>query len=133
MQPSVINNIHFHYESSLPLHEAEVNISFKKEKPIVHVRAFNGYQEPTVKKSFKITLEQFRELENSIKFFEGSIPDDKTLGLDGSHWFLEYDVGEEKRLYEFWSPEIDTKSRDLEKFMVVCKKIIEIAEIKIEG
>jgi hypothetical protein len=42
-------------------------------------------------------------------------------------------VGEEKRSYEFWSPKIDTHSRDLEKFMVVCKKIIEIAEIKTEG
>jgi hypothetical protein len=76
MQPSVINNIHFHFKSSLPLNKAEVRISCKNGKPIV-------------KKSFKITLVQFRELENSIKFFQDSIPDDKTLGLDGSHWLLE--------------------------------------------
>lgn len=131
MQQFVINNIHFHFRSSLPLHEAEVRINCKNENSTLQVKASNGYQLPSVKKSFNITFKQFRELENAIQIFSHSVPDDKALGLDGSHWFLEYDMGDKKKSYEFWSPEIDSKSRGLKEFMHVCMQIFKLAEIEI--
>jgi len=109
-------------------YEVDIKIMMEEE-PLVIVKAFFGYESSDIDNSFKISLKQFRELKDSINTLNKANIEDKPIGLDGSDWVLEYNFNEKTKTYEFWSPEVNTKERNLEEFMSVCKQIMEIAKL----
>jgi hypothetical protein len=128
MNHSDINNIHFRYINSMLFYEVDIKIMIEIE-PLVIVKAFFGYKNSDIDNTFKISLKQFGELKDIINTLNKANIEDKTMGLDGSDWVLEYDINEKTKTYEFWSPEVNTKERKLEEFMSVCKQIMKIAKL----
>jgi uncharacterized membrane protein YukC len=128
MNPSDINKVHFRYMDSMSSYETDIKIRMEKE-PLIIVKAFRGFENSDIDTSFQVSINKIKELKEAIKLLNNENFIDKTMGVDGSYWMLEYDINGKTKTFEVWSPEVDTKNRKLELFMSVCKQIMEIAKL----
>jgi hypothetical protein len=81
------------------------------------------------KEDFDLVAEKVLGL-SSVEMLKGSNPSNPTIGNDGIGVILEIVVTMDKISYSIWSPSCNTKERNLEPFLAICKEILLIAKMK---
>lgn len=81
------------------------------------------------KEDFNSVAEKVMALSSS-EMLKGMNPSNARIGFDGSTVILEIVVTMDRISYSIWSPRCDTKERNLEQFLAICKEILFLAKIK---
>jgi hypothetical protein len=91
------------------------------------------FQYSKIDTSFLIDRGEFIKIIDLIKSISASdIYSYSTMGADGSSCGISFGNFQNLISYNVWSPDINTKERRLENFMIAFKAIIEIAKIDSE-
>jgi len=84
----------------------------------------------------KISKENFNKIAemcmnlSSYTIFKRMNPSNPIMGMDGIIVNLELVVTMDKISYSIWSPDYNTKERNLEPFLAICKEILLLAKLK---
>lgn len=84
----------------------------------------------------KISKEDFNSVAekviglSSFELLKGMNPSNPVIGNDGYGVILEIVVTVDKISYSIWSPSRNTKERNLESFLTICKGILLLAKLK---
>lgn len=81
------------------------------------------------KADFNRISEKSMNLSSSM-VLKGMNPSNPMIGNDGNVANLEIVVTMDKITYSIWSPAYNTKARNLEPFLAICKEILLLAKIK---
>ncbi|GAB4459506.1 MAG: hypothetical protein Fur0028_13130 [Bacteroidales bacterium] len=107
-----------------------------KNNPII----YNDKPETWLKRDFdtiiKIRKEDFNKIAemsmslSSFTILKGMNPSNPIIGNDGIVANLELVVTMDKISYSIWNPSSNTKERNLEPFLAICKEILLLAKMK---
>lgn len=81
------------------------------------------------KEDFNRIAEKSMNLSSSM-ILKGMNPSNPIIGNDGTGVILEIVVTMDKISYSIWSPDYNTKERNLEPFLAICKEILLLAKLK---
>ncbi|MCX6225495.1 MAG: hypothetical protein NTV01_12230 [Bacteroidia bacterium] len=91
---------------------------------------------PEANISYSMSILQFNKLGAMVKglsteqLLVGMNPSNPILGTDGSVESLELVVPMDRISFSFWSQTSETKERNLEPFLAICKEILLLAKLK---
>ena len=129
-----IDYIAFRFEHSLRIPYNRVIIEMINGQSEIEVKVHSvpmnndkQWDNTKIDKSFKIDTKLFTDLANEV-FALNKIDLKKAMtgGLDGTECSIEFGTFGSTVTYKFWSPDVETKNRDLTDFIRICKKMIEI-------
>ena len=67
---------------------------------------------------------------SSFEVLKGMNPSNPIIGNHGTSVILEIALPMDKISYSIWSPSCNTKERNLEPFLAICKDILLLAKMK---
>ena len=129
-----IDYIAFRFSHSLriPYSQVTIEIIKRQTETIVEVHSKpmnndNEWKSSKIDKSFGIEEKIFIELTNEVLDLN-KIDLKKALvgGVDGTECAIEFGTYGSTVTYKFWSPDYDTRKRELTDFMRLCKELIKI-------
>lgn len=107
-----------------------------KNNPVFKADDYDTWLERDSDTIIKISEEEFNRIAmmtmnlSSSMIFKGMNPSNPLIGNDGYGVNLELDVTMDKIYYSIWCPSYNTKERNLEPFLEVCKDILLLAKMK---
>jgi len=140
--PQKIDEIEFSYISSRRIPFSEVKIQIARmpsnDSAIAFVQTRPASTDPKwqyskIEKFITIDLQYFEKFANEASSFD-KINMDKAheYGHDGSTWEIQFGSKGKNKSYRFWSPDYNTKERDLTAFVNLCEQIVEVSKLEKE-
>lgn len=141
--PQKINEIEFSYTNSRRIPFSEVKIKIAKmsnnnNSAIVFVQSRSASNDPQwdyskIEKSIIIDMKTFKKFATAASSLEKiNIKKAYLDGKDGSTWQIQFGSKGKNKSYSFWSPNYNTKERELATFVKLSEQIIEISKLKKE-
>lgn len=125
-----------HIRLSLYHKDSTVSLLGIKYNPIVDTHDYKTWLKRDVDTIIEISTEKFNRIAemsmnlSSSLIIEGAKPSNPKIGNDGVVVNLELVVTMDKISYNVWSPMHNTKERNLESFLDICKEILLSAKLK---
>lgn len=121
----------------IPYNQIIIDIQLNKNKPSLSVKSMplnndDQWSYSKIDTSFTISSDEFNKLTSTIeKMLDSGLGiNDTVSGKDGSEWLLQFEYKGVTKVYKAWSPDYDTKNRELNNFMENCRLIVETAKLK---
>lgn len=138
--PQKIDEIEFSYTNSrrIPFNEVKIKIAkmSNNNSAIVFVQSRSASNDPQwdyskIEKSIIIDMKIFKKFATAASSFEKiNIKKAYLDGKDGSTWQIQFGSKGKNKSYSFWSPNYNTKERELATFVKLSEQIIEISKLK---
>ena len=136
---SGINEITFNFRHSLriPDHHVTIHIENYRHEITVKVKSepLKGYEKEwghtRIDTTYKITADVFQQLTQSVLLIDGNsiIKRLNDRGMDGTVCEIKFGSFQNAVSYKFWSPQYNTKQRNLDSFLDACKLIIRTGKL----
>lgn len=140
--PQKIDEIEFSYINSRRIPFSEVKIKIAKmpnnNSAIVFVQSRSASNDPQwdyskIEKSTIIDMVTFKKFANAASSLDKiNIEKAYVEGKDGSTWQIQFGSKGKNKSYNFWSPNYNTKERELTTFVNLSEQIIETSKLKKE-
>jgi len=107
-----------------------------KKNPILNLKDYKTWLKRDADTIIKISKEDFNLVTekvmklSSFEMLKGMNPSNPIIGNDGIVVILEIVITMDKISYSIWSPSNNTKERNLEPFLAICKEILLLAKMK---
>jgi len=105
-----------------------------KTNPAVDLKDPQTWLERDADTIIKINKSDFEKVVGMLtnlspsKILNGMNPTNPSIGNDGSIVTLNVGIGANKISYSIWSPTNNTKERNLEQFLSICKEILSLSK-----
>lgn len=135
-QQNDIYFVKFEFNHSLRIDNYHVLVELQRRGNdiTVHVvtEPMEGYDGTKRNYQFELSKAEFDEVCAGVKQIDCKdiVNDLGTLGLDGTICEIEYGSYATAISYKVWSPDLDTRKRNLTPFLNACKLILETGKLK---
>lgn len=136
-----IDNVKFEliHSKRIPNNKVTVEIKKSNSEHVLHLHSEpmqgeQGWENTRIDTSFTIEINIFNKISRDLtNLINSDFSKSTDRGFDGTECSIMFEYDNQRKEYNFWTPDYDTEKRGLTEYLKVCKLIIETAGLKTEG